>query len=407
MDHNQNDAIGVSEYQQRRADVLKSLNGAAAVVFSGEGSPPQLGRWKPDAHFYYLTGLENEAGAAVFFNPAAENPKRRIILFLRPLNIEKERWDGYRDPINSTLKARTGFDTIMRSDSLPLALTQAARLTKQLVCLHNFAVYPAEPSLDLATFRKVSERVAGVKIEENVNLLPSMRAIKSPAEVKLMRRAMEITAKGYAAAMKVIRPGANEDLVSQTLEQAYRQNGAQGVAYNNIVGSGISGTVLHYNDNNRGLEKGDTLVIDSGCAYKNYASDVTRTYPVGGKFSPLQREVYETVLSAQLAGIKASVTGATFTDVDDASRKVIDKAGYGDYYIHSVGHQLGIQVHDASPDGPLKPGMVITIEPGIYLPEHKFGVRIEDDILILRKGNEVMTAAVPKSVADVEASLKD
>lgn len=401
------DAISVTEFQRRRNDVLKALKGAAAVVFAGEGSPPLLGKWRPDPHFYYLTGLDSEAGAAVLFDPSAENPKRRIVLFLRPLNIEKERWDGYRDPIGSALKARTGFDTIMRSDALPLALTGAARRTKQLMCLHTFTVFPAEVSPDLSMFRKVCERVATAKIEENVNLLPSMRAIKSPAELKLMRKAVEITAAGYAAAAKVIRPKASEDFVSQTLDQAYRRGGAQGVAYNNIVGSGISGTVLHYNDCTGTLEKGDLLVIDSGCAYKNYASDVTRTYPVGGTFSSEQRDVYEVVLAAQLASIKAAKAGVTFTDVDEAARQVIDKAGYGDAYIHGIGHQLGIQVHDAAPDGPLQPGMVITIEPGIYLPDKKFGVRIEDDILILRRGNENLTAAIPKKAAEVEASLKD
>ncbi|MEI6234576.1 MAG: Xaa-Pro peptidase family protein [Planctomycetota bacterium] len=401
------DAIDVTEYQRRRADVLQALKGSAAVVFAGEGAPPQLGRWRPDAHFYYLTGLDTEAGGAVLFDPTSENPKRRIVLFLRPLNIEKERWDGYRDPINSALKARTGFETIMRSDVLPGMLTGAARRAKTLTCLHGFSVYPADVSLDFAAFKKLSERIPNVKIEDGVNLLPSMRAVKSAGELKLMRKAAEITTAGFAAAMNVIRPGATEEEVSLTLEHNYRKGGAQGVAYNNIVGSGINGTVLHYNDNSCTLQKGDTLVIDSGCAYKNYACDVTRTYPIGGTFTPEQRDVYEVVLAAQLAGIKASRVGATFTDIDVVSRQVIEKAGYGDYYIHSIGHQLGIQVHDASPDGPLKAGMVITIEPGIYIPEKKFGVRIEDDIHILRKGNENLTIAVPKSVKDVEASLKD
>ena len=400
-------SIHVTEYQRRRTDVLLALKGAAAVVFSGEGSPPQLGKWRPDPHFYYLTGLENEAGAAVLFDPTAENPKRRCVLFLRPLNIEKERWDGYRDEIGSVLKARTGFETIMRSDALPGMLTGAARRAKIMHCLHPFSVYPADVSPDLAVFRKIIERVPSVKIEDSVNLLPSMRAIKSPGELTLIRKAVEITTAGYAAAAKAIRPGATEDHVSQVLEQTYRRGGAQGVAYNNIVGSGISGTVLHYNDCSGVLQKNDLLVIDSGCAYAHYASDVTRTFPVGGKFTPEQRDVYEVVLAAQLVSIKAAQAGSTFTDVDEAARQVIDKAGYGDAFIHGIGHQLGIQVHDASPDGPLKPGMVITIEPGIYLPDRKFGVRIEDDILILRKGNENLSAAIPKKAADVEASLKD
>ena len=231
----------------------------------------------------------------------------------------------------------------------------------------------------------MTERVPGVKIEDAVNLVSGMRAVKSPADLKLIKKAVEITTSGYAMASKVIRPGATEEHVSQTLEFAYRGRGAQGVAYNNIVGSGLNSTVLHYNDNNCPLQKGDMLVIDSGCAYKNYASDVTRTYPVGGQFSSDQREIYEVVLASQLASIKAAKAGATFTAVDEAARNVIEKAGYGDAYIHGIGHKLGIQVHDATPDGPLKPGQVITIEPGVYFPDRKLGVRIEDDVLILEK----------------------
>ncbi|HET6248180.1 MAG TPA: Xaa-Pro peptidase family protein [Tepidisphaeraceae bacterium] len=399
--------IPASEYIQRREKVLKALKGSAGVVFAGEGGAPLLGRWRPDASFLYLTGIDSEAGAAVFFNPSAEAADRRCILFLRALNPELERWDGFRDPISSSLKQKTGFQTIMRSGTLAPSLTGAARRTKKLACLHPFSTYPAAVSPDLAVFKNVAERVPGVSIEDMTDLLPSLRAIKSPAELNIMKQAIAITAAGYAAAMKIIRPGVNEGYVAQVLERTYVDHGATGLAYNSIVGSGLNGTVLHYMENTQPLEAGDLLVIDSGCALNNYTSDVTRTYPVGGKFSAEQKEVYNVVLSAQLAAIRASKPGAKMSDVDAAARQVIEKAGFGDYFIHGIGHQLGMEVHDVTPDGPLKPGMVITIEPGIYIPEKKMGIRIEDDILITAKGNQNLSVAIPKTTDEVEAALAD
>lgn len=400
------DGILLEEYKARRAAVLRQLKGAVGVVFAGEGSPPLLGRWRPDANFLYLTGLENEAGAAVLFDPTAESPKRRCVLFLRPLNPERERWDGYREQICAALKERTGFQTVMRADALPGALTGAARRGKRLACLHPFSVYPAEPAPDLAAFKKVAERVPEVGTEDRSTLLASLRAIKSAAELRLTRKAIAITAAGYAAALEVIRPGATEDRIDQVLVQTYRQQGARWPAYNSIVGSGLSSTVLHYMENSGVLQEGDLLVIDAGAEWCGYAADVTRTFPVGGRFRPEQREVYEVVLRAQLAAIRAARAGALMSTVDDVARAVIEKAGYGDAFIHGIGHPLGIQVHDVAPDGPLKAGMVVTIEPGVYLPDRKFGVRIEDDVLVKRKGNEVLTAAIPKTAKAVEAALR-
>ncbi|HZL34152.1 MAG TPA: Xaa-Pro peptidase family protein [Tepidisphaeraceae bacterium] len=399
-------AVSLSEFIERRRKVFAALKGAAAVVFSGEGAAPLLGRWRPDASFFYLTGIENEPGAAVLFNPAADITDRKITLFLRPLNPEVDRWDGYREQIGSALKDRTGFATVMRSSALPAVLTAAARRTKRLACLHPFTTYPAPPSADLAVFRSVAERVPGVAIEDMTNLLPSLRAVKSPAELGMMRQAIAATAAGYEAAMPLIRPGANEAHVARAMERTYVDRGASGVAYNSIVGSGLNSTVLHYMDNSQPLAKGDLLVIDSGASFNGYAADVTRTYPVGGTFSAEQREAYEVVLQAQAAAIKAARTGTKMAEVDAAARHVFDKAGYGDAFIHGIGHQLGIEVHDVTPDGPLAPGMVVTIEPGVYFPDRKLGIRIEDDILITAKGNQNLTDMIPKGAREVEEALR-
>jgi len=401
------ETVSTEEYAARRNAVLKELKGAVGVVYAGEGAPPLLGRWRPDFNFYYLTGLSTEAGGAVLFNPQAEDPKRRCVLFLRPLNPEVERWDGYRDTIGSGLRGATGFQTIMRSNTLPAALTAAARKAKRLACLHAFSVYPAPVSPDLAAFRSVAERIPGVTIEDRSGLLPRLRSIKSKTELALTRKAIAATAAGYDAIFKTLRPGMEEAKIAYTLEETYRAHGAQELAYNSIVGSGLRGTVLHYMDNNQTAEEGDLLVIDSGASYNAYAADVTRTLPVNGRFSADQREVYEIVLRSQLAAIRAARPGASMIDVDGAARKVIEDAGYGDTFIHGIGHPLGLEVHDVVADGPLKAGMIITVEPGIYLPDRKMGIRIEDDILITTKGNENLTSAIPKTVREIEATMED
>ena len=395
--------IPLTEYQQRRERLLTSLRGAAAVVFAGEGSGSQ---WRPHAHFLYLTGIRNETGAAVLFDPSAEDPKRRSVLFLRPVDPEAQRWDGYRDVIGAELKKRLGFQAVARTNHLPAFITGAARRTKKLACLHPFAVYPADVSPDLAVFRKVAERVPGVAIEDQSQLLPRMRAVKSAAELRVMRRAVAATVAGYKAALRIIRPGVTESAIEQALERTYEANGATGVPYDSIVGSGLNSTILHYNQNTDVAARGDLVVIDSAAEVDGYAADVTRTLPVSGKFSAEQRELYELVLRSQLAAIKAARPGAKMCDVDAAARDVLVKAGHGDAFIHGIGHQLGLEVHDATPDGALKPGMVITIEPGLYFPDRKLGIRIEDDVLITRSGNEVLTAAIPKSVRAIESALK-
>jgi len=398
-------AISAAEYAERRAAVLAALDGAAAVVFAGTESPsPPAGRWKTDRLFWYLTGLDHEAGAAVVFDPAAEDPKRQITLYLRARDPETERWDGARDPVGLALRQKTGFTTIKRTGYLPGALTDAARRSKRLACLHPFASYTAEISPDLEIFRKIGERIPGVAAEDRTQILPAMRAVKSAAEVSLIERAVAATVAGYEAVFGFIRPGVGERAIAEILTAGFRALGGE-PAFEPIVGSGPNGTVLHYVDNDAVVSAGDLVVIDYAAAYGGYASDVTRTLPASGVFKPEQREIYEIVLAANLAAIAASRPGATFTDVDAAARAVIDAAGYEDAFIHGTGHSIGIEVHDVTPDGPLRPGMVITVEPGIYLPDRGFGVRIEDDVLITETGNRNLTATLPKTVAAIEQAM--
>jgi Xaa-Pro aminopeptidase len=397
--------ISAEEYAARRTTVLGTLDGAAGVVLAGAAVSSSLHeRWTADPMFRYLTGLDHEDGAAVLFDPSAEDPARRITLFLRPRDIENERWDGVREPLDSSFKSRMGFANIKRTPYLPGVLSEAARRTKRLACLHPFAPYTADLSPDLEIFHKIAQRVPGVAIEDQTQLLPSMRAVKSPAELALIERAVAATAAGFDACLRAVRPGMREKDLADLLVTTYRAHECE-PAYELIVGAGLNGTILHYVDNGAVIIEGDLIVMDCAASYRGYASDVTRTLPASGVFSAEQRKIYELVLEAELEGIAAAKPGATYTDIDAAARAVVEKAGHGDAFIHGTSHPVGIEVHDVTPDGPLKPGMVVTVEPGIYLPDRGFGIRIEDDILITENGSRDLTSAVPKTVEAIEQAM--
>jgi Xaa-Pro aminopeptidase len=399
-------AISTDEYAARRAAVLEALGGATAVVLAGPAavSSSLQGRGKVDAMFRYLTGLDFESDAAVLFDPSAEDPSRRITLFLKSRDIETERWEGAREPLDSTLKRRTAFASIRRTPALPGMLSEAARRTKRLACVHPFASYTADVSPDLEIFHKIAQRVPGVSIEDRTQLLAAMRAIKSPAELALIERAVMATRAGFAACLGIIKPGVREKEVADLLLRTFSSYDSE-PAYELIVGAGLNGTVLHYVDNTATIAENDLIVMDCAAAYRGYASDVTRTFPASGVFSDEQREVYEVVLHAQSAAIAAAIAGSNYTEVDSAARAVIEKAGFGDAFIHGTSHPRGLDVPDVTPDGPLEPGMVVTVEPGIYLPDRGLGVRIEDDILITDAGNRNLTDAIPKTVAAIESAM--
>jgi Xaa-Pro aminopeptidase len=221
-----------------------------------------------------------------------------------------------------------------------------------------------------------------------------------------MRQAADATAAGFRAAAAAIRPGANERDVQHALESGFSAAGGTGTGYNSIVGAGVNSCVLHYHGNDQPLKSGDLLLIDAAARVGGYAADVTRTFPISGRFTAEQREIYDLVLAALEAGIRAARPGVPMHAVDHAARRIIDKAGHTDAFMHGIGHQLGIEVHDSTPDGNLKPGMVVTIEPGIYLQSRRLGVRIEDDILITRRGPENLTRMIPRKADDIEAMMR-
>ena len=342
----------------------------------------------------------------LLFDPLNPVEARRTILFLKPLNPELEKWDGFREEISSKLKARYGVSTIMRTTAFARFLLEATKRAKRFALLHPLAAHTAPVSPDLDVFRKSAERIPGSSFVDHTQMLAVMRAAKCPFEIALMQRAADITAKGYDAVLSGLKPGITEFDVQELAEHGYRANGSRKPAYHTIAGGAFNATVLHYHGNREPLRDGDLILLDSGAEYMGYACDVTRTFPVNGKFTKRQREIYEIVLEAQLAAIAATKAGTTFAAIDKAARDVIAKAGYGDAFFHGCGHHLGIEVHDITPEGPIPENAVITIEPGIYLPDEKFGVRIEDDILVTKKAGGVnLTAAIPKTVAEIERAM--
>lgn len=399
------DTIALKEFAARRAALAKKLGKSVGLILAGEAMDPTGDAYFPNKHFTYLTGITDEPGAMLLLEPNHPIKARREILFLRPLNPEIEKWDGLRLEIASALRTKTGIGSIFRHDKFAMLLADAARRTKKLTCLHPLAHHDKPVSPDLAIFKKVQERIPGVVIDERAMLLNELRSVKSKAEVAMIQQAIDITAKGFDVAMRTIRPGMNEFALQEEIEHAYRSEGSRQLSFGSIVGSGINSTVLHYRANDQTIHDGDLVCIDSGCKIAGYSADITRTLPANGKFTKRQREIYDTVLAAEVAAIKATKPGVTIAQVDAVARAIITKAGFGDYFIHGIGHHLGLDTHDANPDMPLKVGNVITIEPGIYLPDEKIGVRIEDDVVVTANGCKNLSSAIPKTASDIEAIM--
>jgi Xaa-Pro aminopeptidase len=394
-----NGTLGPDVYRRRRKAVMDKLKTGATLVVNEE----RFEGLREGMDFYYLTGID-EPGAALLLDPAAPDPE---VLFLRPLDVEIERRDGERAVVPSqALEAATGIARIVRTPALPGALLAACPHGGLNFVGHFVPVPQPKPKVMLA-YADALERSYGCKVNDLHGTLGRMRELKEPDELKLMRRAIEHTAAGHARILEVLKPGMHEFDLKDAVEDAFRHSGSRHVAYESIVGSGPNGAVLHYPKDDRTMHAGELVVVDAGAEEQYYATDVTRTYPVSGKFTPEQREIYDLVLRAQAAGIAAAKPGVTTRAIDQVIRKVVDDAGYHDAFIHGCCHFVGLEVHDAGDyEQPLPAGAVITIEPGVYLPQRGFGVRIEDEILITPGGAEVLTRAVPKDPDDIERRMR-
>ncbi len=428
-------------YRARRDAILQSMrargSGLALVPTAPEvpRNRDSLYAYRHDSYFYYLSGFaEPEAVIAL----SAGDDGDRHVLFCRERNEEREIWDGFRYGPDAAREI-FGFDEAYPISALRERLPGMASDRRALYTpLGLFRTWDREVS-DLLNDVRGRARTGVAAPEEVVDVraaLDSMRLVKDAHEIALMRRACAISSGAHRRAMAAAKPGGFEYQVEAELMHAFLRDGAQAVAYSSIVASGPNACVLHYRDNNRQMNDGDLLLIDAGCEYQGYASDITRTFPVNGRFGGAQKAIYELVLAAQHACLDAVRPGVPFHDYHRAAERVLaqgfidlglchgtldavlESGSYRQFYMHRAGHWLGMDVHDAGAyqrDGEsvwLAPGMVLTVEPGAYIRPAdnvaeaywNIGVRIEDDVLVTADGIDNLTAAAPKSIDDVEAA---
>ncbi len=410
------------EYAQRRARLLSQVDGPVVLFgYTGNENTLEFLRFQQEENFYYLTG-HNEEGAAMVLVPEPPSGKSysgpREILFLPAKNRGRENWNGARlAPTDSGITATTGFAAVEAFANLEGVAGQLAKVFPRF-----YTLLPVRQELGYPHAQVWSDwlrkAAPGVTLADVTQKIAALRQVKSAGEIALITRAVEVSVDAHFEAMKMMRPGLYEYQVAARMQFIHMNAGCLEEAYAPIVGAGTNSTALHYDALESKIEDGDIVVLDVACAQDGYAADITRTLPANGHFSPRQREIYEIVLGAQNAAIAAVKPGAPMSREDARSPASIaydyinthgkDRAGgaLGKYYIHGLSHPIGLDVHDPYvPDRPLEAGMVITIEPGIYIPEEKLGVRIEDDVLVTETGAKVLSVRLPRAVADVEAAM--
>ncbi len=414
----------LSVFGERRARLSAAID--APIVLFGytgheEANPSYV--FMQEENFYYLTG-HNEEGAALLLVPESAEKNgwsgSREILYLPPRDPAKEKWNGPRiGPDDPGIREKTGFARVETFSNLHDTL---AALAKNYPEIYTELPGPHDEGFPHAAnwSKWVKDATPQASLKDVSSAVGTLRAIKTPGELALMQKAVDPSIDAHFAAMKMMRPGLYEYQVAAKMVEVHAYAGCETEAYSPIVGTGINSTVLHYDKLDRRIEDGDIVLLDVAGQYAGYASDITRTIPANGKFTARQREIYEIVLGAQNAALAALKPGMTIGGQGPASLQKIamdyidshgkDKEGrsLGQYYIHGLSHHVGLDVHDPSgPARPLEPGMVITIEPGIYIPEENLGVRIEDDVLITPTGYKLLTARLPRSVDEIEKIMAD
>jgi Xaa-Pro aminopeptidase len=432
------------QHRERRARLIAEMRSHSGGGIAAIPTAPEAIRnadthypYRADSHFYYLSGFP-EPEAAVVLLAGEHSGDSKQVLFCRERNAEREIWDGFRYGPDAAREV-FAFDEAYPIDELaPKLVEWAADRPAFYTPLGLYGDWDRQITDALNDVRaRVRTGIAAPEAVIDVRAaIGAMRLIKDADELKLLRRATEISSVAHRRAMARTRPGWFEYQVEAELAHEFLRSGAQSVAYPSIVASGPNACVLHYRDNNRELQATDLLLIDAGCEFAGYASDITRTFPVSGRFSGPQKAIYELVLSTQLACIEAVAPGRAFHDYHQVAERaiaqglidlklcegsldaVLEKGAYKQFYMHRAGHWLGLDVHDVGlyqqngASRKLEPGMVLTVEPGCYIrpadnvPEEfwDIGVRIEDDVLVTATGNENLTGATPKSLRDVEAA---
>jgi Xaa-Pro aminopeptidase len=412
-----------ADYHARREALAKKANGVV-VLFAPLEAPDEVYGFRQENNFFYLSGL-SEPGSALLVAAAAESksdsPARPYteILFLPPRNMTQEKWTGPKlGPENPEAPQITGFDHVEEMGKLPDEVSR-------LIAGGRPAIYTDVASHDetsastqpLAFLKRTS---LALNFLDAKPMLSSLRTFKDAGEIGLLRKAVDASVAAHFAAFKAVKPNVNEHEIAALMEYEWDKRGCERPSYAPIVGSGYFSTVLHYSEDTNVMKAGDVVVIDAAGEYSMYAADITRTLPINGHFTARQREIYDIVLGAQEAAMaafqsgKSSLTRSGDNSLFQVAYDYINSHGkdlhgqpLGQYFIHGLGHYLGLNVHDPGDyTVPLGPGAVFTIEPGIYIPEEKIGVRIEDDYLVDQDGKLIkLSGALPSKAEDVEKAM--
>jgi Xaa-Pro aminopeptidase len=431
-----------STYQARRQRLMSEMGERTVAVFA---SAPTAIRnndveheYRQESDFFYLTGLDEPYSVLILSNV---HPDHEAVLFVRPRDPERETWDGPRTGVDGAVAdfgADVAFESRELDAKLPEYLSGAERVIYRLGRHADFDARMIA-ALEMARRRQRAGKDFPTELHDPGKLLHAHRLHKDAGELDTMRRAAAITRQAHLAAMRVAKPGAHEYEVEAEILRVFRSGGSERPAYGSIVGSGPNATILHHRKNDRRMSAGELLLIDAGCELEYYASDVTRTFPVDGRFTKEQRAVYAAVLRAQEACIEAVRPGTTLEAIHQLAvrtlaagmielgliegplDKAIEEKRHERFYMHRTSHWLGMDVHDVGSyfhhgePTVLAPGMVLTIEPGLYIAQNAdvdakwrgIGVRIEDDVLVTPSGHENLTAAIPKHPDELERILAD
>ncbi len=416
-----------SVYAARRARLVSNIDGPVVLLgYSGKEEEAQTYVFAQEENFYYLTG-HNEEQAALVILPAVGNKAgnddwtAREVFFLPPKDVRKEKWNGARmSPSDPGIELRTGFSEVKAYPDLRATLERLAKIYPTFYTIlpyqRELGGYPHEKE----TVDWLKQVAPEVTVKDIRGGIADLRLIKSPTELTLLRQAIDLSLDAHFEALKMMRAGVWEYQIAAKMVEVHAVGGSEAEAYAPIVGAGPNSTALHYDKLDRKIEDGDIVVMDVGAQFSGYAADITRTIPANGKFTSRQREIYEIVLGAQDAAIHALKPGMDMCRKGDKSVYKIaydyinshgkDQHGkpLGQYFIHGLGHSIGLNVHDPGDlCKPFVPGTVLTIEPGIYIPEENLGVRIEDDLLITDTGYELLSQRLPRSPDEIEKIMAD
>jgi Xaa-Pro aminopeptidase len=412
--------IAKAEYRARRQQLMSRIkDGVVVMIGAREDEFGEVGRFRQKNDFMYLTGVETPA-AYVLLVPAGPVGERAAqeTLLIPARNRFQEKWTGPQIGPGAEGQTAFGFQEVADNAKLNEVLNGLFKSTGGKPAAKLYTIVAQGTTADIqreTTFvSSLRQNYPGIQIVDVAPIIGELRKVKSAAEIALLQKAIDITGEAQRDAATQIRPGAFEYEVQAALEAAFTRNGSERPGFPSIVGSGFYSTVLHYDQNHKKIDAGDTVVVDIGAEFSYYTADITRTYPASGKFTPRQREIYQLVLDAQRAAERAFKPGQTLAQLNRVAIETIKASPLRDqqgntlerYFIHGLGHWLGMDVHDVGNYANLPVGAVFTIEPGIYIPEEKLGVRIEDDYLVTEKGLVKLSRAIPSEPDEIERIMQ-